>query len=189
MVYLGRKSIVLSALLITLTLSSGISHAQTILTEDTIHEFIAKTTHITSGQDIDSTESDIKAYLERHLDPKSRFRSTIVFKIPGFDSQKQSMALNKKDFIDFTLKGSQSIGHYEKTVEVKKVRISKDGQRASIETSGFENGVMPVPTENGSQDVPVEGSSTCKQILKLSERGVIQMFNANCKTEIQFSQF
>ena len=160
------------------------------LTESNITEFIETTSSLTSGYGIEIEESDLQQYLETHLDEEARFKSTVQFNIPGFPPQKKSLSLDKKDFMTQVAEGTKSIEHYENKVKVEKVRISKDGTKATVETSGFEEGFMPVSLDGATtQDVPIEGVSECLQIIKLSDKGVIQMYSANCTTNIQFKEY
>jgi hypothetical protein len=48
---------------------------------------------------------------------------------------------------------------------------------------------MAVPTDTGgSEALPMEGVSECMQILSLN-KGIIQMYSANCVTNIQFMEY
>lgn len=163
------------------------AHAQ--LTDDSVRDFIEETTQITSGQDLDASADDIRNYLKRHLAPKSRFKSTVTFSVPGFPTQRKALSLKKKDFIDSVIHGQKSLTHYETAITVETIRISKDGRKASVTTSGIESGFMPVPGEDGDEDIPVDGTSECSQIITLNDSNVIQMYHANCKTNIVFSGF
>ena len=162
------------------------AYAQDRLTEASITAFIEETSLLTSGLDGSEAEA-IEAYLEKHLDPKSHFRSKITFNIPGFPPQEQSLSLSKREFIEATTQGTQSLENYSNEISVDKVRVSRDGTKATVQTSGVELGLMEVPApEGGTQEVPIEGQSKCSQIIKLSKKGVIQMFNATCTTTINF---
>lgn len=156
------------------------------LTEDNVTAFINQTTSVTSGQENGMSIDEIKEYLDKHLEKKSRFRSTIRYNVPGYPSQQASLSLQKQEFIDNVEKGSQTLQNYDTTVEIKNIQISRDKSKATVQTASMEKGTMPVPGENGGTDmVPVEGSSTCNQVIMLNN-GVIQMYSAQCVTDISF---
>lgn len=164
------------------------SEKHSTLTEDNVTAFIEETTKLTSGHNLNKSSEEIIAYLDRHLDKNARFKSTMTYNVPGFPPQQNAISLDKDEFIDYVQEGANSLEDYDNEINVDKVRISKDGTRATVQTSSFETGSMSVNGRDGGQEVPVEGVSNCLQILKL-HRGVIQMYSANCSTEIQFQQF
>lgn len=173
-----------------LLLSSGYAQAEEKLTRNNIKEFIKETTALTSGQKKDVSNDEIAFYLENHLDPDARFKSVVTFAMPGFPAQERELSVNKEEFIEQTLSGEKALGDYKNKIRVGSIKIAKNGRRASVKTTGIETGTMAIPNaEGGSEDVPVEGVSSCDQILKLSDSGNIQMYNANCKTTIEFEQF
>ncbi|HRQ61993.1 MAG TPA: hypothetical protein PLO23_10880, partial [Alphaproteobacteria bacterium] len=67
-------------------------------------------------------------------------------------------------------------------IAVREVKIASSGKSATVKTDSTEEGVMDVE----GQQVPILGQSTCDQIIMLSDKAVIQMFNANCTTIIRF---
>lgn len=164
------------------------AHAQ--LTEDSIKEFIKTTTDISSGHTEDMDEGDIEAYLEKHLHKKARFKSSIKYNIPGFPTQQTSMSLKKHEYIDGINKGSEALSDYQNEITIEKIKISKDKKRATVQTSGVEEGTMPVALSSGQgkEFVPITGTSNCNQIIKL-EDDVIQMYSAICNTVVNFQPF
>ncbi len=190
-----RRQFVLLPLICAFLLGNGSPFAYAagkikVLSEDNITEFIEKTAALTSGQTLEMSLSDIIAYFEDHLDEDSRFKSTMQFNVPGYPAQKTALSLDKEEFIENVQKGAQSVESYENNVTIKKIRISKDKTKATVETVGVEQGMMEIADESGqSQIVPIEGTSTCSQIIKLSDEGVIQMYNAKCDTNVSFKEF
>lgn len=160
------------------------------LTEDIIKEFVQRTAEITSGQDGTMSEEEIMEYLDRHLHKKAYFKSTIKYNIPGQPQQKNAMSLKKREFMENVKKGHESVEDYETQIEVKSVKISKDKNKATVVTKGKEKAIMPVPTQDGGvETIPIEGDSTCNQIIMLSAKGIIQMYSANCTTTINFMDY
>ncbi len=184
--------LICSFLLLVLCLP-GTSHAErkvTKLTEDAIKDFIIQTADITSGKDGSMSQEKIKTYLNHHLDKGARFKSTMIYAIPGQPAQKNSMSLNKKEFIDSVNEGQKAVDEYETQVEVESVKISKDGKKATVQTASREQALMPITLEDGAvEEVPIEGNSNCNQIITLSKKGVIQMFSAQCTTTITFTPY
>lgn len=159
------------------------------LTEESITEFIEKTTEMTSGQGLDYDPEEIKSFLEEHLHKKARFKSTMKYNIPGYPSQSASMTLDKMQFIESVGKGADSVSDYETNVEIKNIRISKDTTKATVQTESMERGMIPMSSDGVTTEfVPIIGSSSCNQIIMYEER-TIQMYSANCKTIINFEDF
>lgn len=155
------------------------------LTDGNIRFFIEDLTNITSGVDLSADSGRIAAFLNRHLHPDARFKSEMQYKIPGFPAQSNSVALSKEDFIENIQSGSQVLENYQNETQILKINISKDKSKATILTQGRETGMMQVD----GQAMPVQGTSNCQQIIMLNEKGVIQMYNANCKTIISFQDY
>lgn len=164
--------------------------AQAQLTEDAISEFIKITTDISSGHANGMDQRDITEYLEDHLHEDARFKSTIEYNIPGFPPQKTSMTLKKKEYIGGIEKGAEALSDYQNEITIQTIKISKDGSRATVRTTGSETGTMPVAlnAEDGIEYVPIEGASDCNQIIKL-EDDRIQMYSAICSTKVNFQPF
>ncbi len=181
-----RAGLFCAALIALLTPTLAVAGKLNKLSESDIKSFIVETTKITSGQAIYRSNDEIRNYLDRHLHKKGFFKSKIRYIVPGFPSQENTLSLDKEQFIESILSGQQALENYYSEVDVKKVRISKDKTKATVVTKSKESGVMPVPGEGGkAEKIPVEGKSTCDQILKL-EDGVIQMYSATCETDINF---
>lgn len=190
-----RRQFILFSIIFTFLMGNGSDFAYAAgkikrLSEDNITEFIEKTADLTSGQNAEMSLSEVVAYFENHLDEDSHFKSTMQFNVPGYPAQKTSMSLDKKEFIANVQKGAQTVEGYENTITIKNIRISKDKTKATVETVGLEQGMMEVADETGqSQIVPIEGTSKCSQIIKLSDEGVIQMYNAKCDTTVSFKEY
>ncbi|MGB0719514.1 MAG: hypothetical protein ACPGRX_03520 [Bdellovibrionales bacterium] len=150
-----------------------------------VTDFIEHTSNLANGfADSSLSDEDIVTYFEDHLDNDARFRSTIIYKVPGYDDQEKSLVLDKYDFIESIQSGADTINRYENVITVEDIEIGDNKKSAFVKTSGYEFGEMPVPTESGTIEmVPVEGTSECAQTLKLNG-GVIQMYSAICQTTI-----
>ena len=157
------------------------------LTEDNVREFIQDTTAITSVQNVQVDAKSAHRYLDRHIDPDARFKTSITYVMPGMPEQEKSLSLDKDDYIEQVKQGAGSVDHYHSDIRVENVDISDDKERASVNTISSESGVMQVPRGDGTTEgVPIEGTSECFQVLKISKKGYIQMYSANCKTVMQF---
>lgn len=95
------------------------------------------------------------------------------------------MALDKEDFIESIQAGGQALSNYENNVQILEIKISSDKRKATVQTQGHETGTMNAD----GQELPVQGNSNCHQIVMLSEKGIIQMYNANCETTISFQDY
>ncbi|MCD8563014.1 MAG: hypothetical protein LRY54_02965 [Alphaproteobacteria bacterium] len=152
------------------------------LTEDAVKSFVMQTSEITNRNAKDLGDNEAKNYFEAHLHPSARFKSKIVYVIPGYPDKEAEIALNKTEFIDSLAGGSEAVDKYSNEIKIKGVKIAASGKSANVSTESTEEGEMNVEGEK----VPMIGVSKCDQIIMLSNEGVIQMFNANCKTEIRF---
>lgn len=156
----------------------------TQLTEGNITEFINRTSDMTNQKSKELGGVDAKAYFEKHLHPNARFKSKMSYVIPGFPSKEAELALNKEEFIGSLASGSQNVDNYSNKITIKSIKIASSGKTATVDSEGTEEGMMDVQGE----PIPMMGISQCNQILMLSSDGVIQMFNANCQTEIRFKE-
>ena len=181
------SSFVIAAFLIGAGGADARSKKILILTKDNVTEFVQDVSAMTSHQNIDRDDTEISAYLTRHIDEKARFKTSITYAIPGMPPQTKALALKKSDYIQQVRKGSDSVEHYHSEIKVDHVKISKNKKKASVKTTSTESGVMMMPDESGNtQEVPIEGISKCFQVLKLGKSGYIQMYSANCKTTMRF---
>jgi len=173
--------------------TSTIAHAQNKkesykkLTDENVREFIQYTTDITTDKNVTLSQSETSQYLDFHIAPKARFKTSITYVVPGMPEQEKSLLLNKEDYINQVAQGAQSVEHYYTETEIESIDISKDKESAGVTTVSNESGVMLMPNpEGGSTDVPIEGTSKCFQVLRLSKKGYSQMYSANCKTRMEF---
>ena len=135
------------------------------------------------------SNDDVEEFLERHIHEDARFSSLIAYDIPGQGEQMSSMALGKADFIKQIEEGAEKLEDYYNEVEILDIKIAKDERKATVQTVGTETGRMRIPDgQGGFSEVPVEGQSTCHQIVTISDRHVVQLYNANCETRITFIQ-
>ena len=184
------QSIFILALALTLNSDAEARIKVKKLDANIIKAFIQKTSDITSGQDLQMSQSQIQAFLKRHLHKDSRFKSSIQYDIPGFPAQANSIALNKEQFMKNIAEGSQTLEEYYNEVEILDIQISSDKRKATVKTIGTETGVMIISPDGASeQRIPIEGHSTCNQIITISKRHVVQMYNANCETKISFKEY
>lgn len=178
---------VLSAAVLLAFLMPLPAHALDELTEENVTAFITETTEITAGRS-DMSIEQVLEYLDRHIDKKGFFKSTMKFHMPEQPAQETTMSLDKKDFMKSIEAGSKTINDYETEIHIKSIKISKDGKKATVQTVGREQAMMPIEIDGQLAELPVDGISSCLQILMLNA-GVIQMYNANCTTEITMSGF
>lgn len=163
------------------------THAQSkvdTLTDGNIRFFIEDISKITSGN-LGQSPERITTFLNRHLHKHARFKSTLKYNIPGFPPQATALALNKDEFIENIEAGSKALDNYQNDVRIVEIKISSDKRKATVFTEGYETGTMNAQ----GQAIPVQGNSNCHQIVMLSKKGVIQMYNANCETTISFQDF
>ena len=162
-------------------------HRADTLNEDNITEFLQDISDQTSGNGLESSPDSIKTFLQRHLHKNARFKSKMEYNIPGQPTQQKSMSLDKQQFINNTGAGSNALDGYESEVEIVDIRLSGDKTKATVKTNGFESGYIEVDDGNGYMaEVPMNGISSCTQIIMLNDNHVIQLYHANCETTINF---
>lgn len=160
------------------------------LTKQNVTAFIQKTTALMAGHADNMDTPAVHAYLEKHLHKDSRFKSTMRYLMPGFPTQEQTMTLDKEKFLENIEAGNNGIEDYDTDVEILRIKIAGNKKSATVTTRGHERAMMPVKDEDGkTEDVNLQGLSTCTQILMLSKKDVIQMYNATCVTDIEFAGF
>ena len=167
---------------------AGSKHSR--LNERNITSFITETTKISKGGAGISVKA-ITEYLEKHLHKHSRFKSTMRYKIPGYPTQETTLSFSKEEFIENVQEGAKSVSEYDNSVDILDIKISQDKTKATVTTRSTESVTIPVPGAgpNGETgEVPIEGHSDCTQILSLNKKGIIQMYNATCVTNIEFVQ-
>jgi hypothetical protein len=187
---MSRITKFIASVLLAVTFSAS-SHAQEVtqLTEDNVRAFIEKTTQITSGKETEMTQKQIDIYLDVHLHSDASFKSLMRYAIPGFEVQEKILSVNKEDFMKGIHEASDTVSSYQSQIIIDEINISKDGKNAVVKTRTLESGMMPVVDEIEKEEIPMEGVSSCTQVIMLSKKNVIQMFNANCVTEVHFNQF
>ncbi len=155
------------------------------LSEENIRAFIEKTSLIATGKETGMSADEIDAYLAAHIHPQAKFKSKMRISIPGFDTQETKLALNKEGFITNIRKTAESVSDVESHVDISNIRIMGNGRRATLQTRSLESGTIPVADPTETQEVPMEGMSTCAQTLILTG-DVIQMYSADCTTDLEF---
>jgi len=159
------------------------------LTNSNVKSFIESTTDITTGNSERLSTKKIQTYLDRHISNKARFKSVMKYNIPNMPPQEATLTLDKDEFMSSVNEGAEKITGYETLVEIKEIKIASSGEKAFVKTESTEYATMAVPSQSGgSEDVPMEGVSECTQIISLN-RGTIQMYSANCITEINFLEY
>lgn len=159
------------------------------LTENNVKEFIENTSDLTAGNSKSLSPEKVQTYLEKHLEDKARFKSIMKYKIPGLPVQEAVLNLDKEEFMKSVIEGSEAIEGYENLVEITEIKVASNGKKAFVKTEGTEYASMAIPTKTGGTEyVPIEGVSECTQIISLN-KGVIQMYSANCITNIEFLEY
>lgn len=161
------------------------------LSEQSIKSFIEKTTRLTSGSiDNDATPDDVIDYLDKHIEDEARFKTLMRFDIPGHPPQESAMKMDKGEFIEKIKNGTRDIDDYESSIEILNINMSRDKRTATVQTRNDETAMVPIQNgEGGVETIPMDGTSLCTQIIRMSKRDVIQMYNASCVTDIMFTSF
>lgn len=157
-------------------------------TEDDIRDFVMRTSSVMDGTAESEDGVDVQSYLTTHLSPEGLFKSEMTYNIPGYPAQKNTMALDRTQFIESVLDGRKSLQGYKADVSIQKIGITDGGQRANVRIRSRESGTMTMQTAEGQEEtLPVEGISLCDQVLIFSEDGEIQILSADCRSEMTFA--
>ena len=159
------------------------------LSEDNVKAFIENTTDITTGNSQDLSSAKIVEYLDKHIEDQARFKSVMKYHMPDLPVQEATLSLKKDEFMQSVSEGAESVEGYENLIEINEIKIASNKKKAFVKTTSTEYATMDVPTETGyTEEVPMEGISECTQSISLN-RGVIQMFSAQCVTDINFLEY
>ena len=129
----------IAGVLLAMTIGTAQAQAVTELTDDNIRSFIEQTTAITSGRESEMDDEQINNYLDEHLHHDARFKSTMRYAIPGFDTQVKIMTVDKDDFIESIHQSANTMDGYESQIEVSEIKMSKDGRKATLKTRTLES--------------------------------------------------
>lgn len=183
-----RSILLIIALFLCIAPPPARAQAVESLSEENIRAFIEQTSLITTGKETNMSAEEIDAYLITHIHPQAKFKSTMRITVPGFETQETKLSLNKDGFIANVHKTTESVSNVESQIEVSNIRIISKGHRATLQTRSIESGTIPVADQIETQEVPMEGMSTCAQTLILTDN-VIQMYSADCKTDLEFQAY
>ncbi|MAE51971.1 MAG: hypothetical protein CMH27_09175 [Micavibrio sp.] len=168
------------------------AHETSRLTKGDIRDFLQAMSDMSTGNnsDLSSSNGEAQRFMDRHLHKHVRMKSTITYMIPGAPPQQNEMTLDKGQFIQSLAAGAKTLKDYESDVDIGDIRLSKDGRKATVESTSSEQGYMNVPDESGDiQEVPIEGRSECTQMIVLDDKDIMQLYNAKCLTTIQIEGF
>ena len=162
----------------------------TELSDSNVTHFIEKMADVASGQGEEMDSYDITSYLMDHIADNSHFNSTINYNISHNDDENQEevMDMSKLEFISHVLSNLKSMERHETQTSVEFVEIAADKKTASAVITTYERGMMPTVTEFGEDTlVPVRGTSFCEQKFALSDENILQITEASCATDLDFS--
>jgi len=180
-------TLLITALTLGITQSALAAHETDRLNKMGIRDFLQDMSAKSAGQ---SDQAQTQQFLNRHLHDNARFKSTITYNMPGHPPQQTEMKLDKKQFLESVAAGAQTLQEYESEIDIKAIKISKDGRKATVETIGSESGYMSVSGESGAaEQVPIEGQSACLQIVMIDKNDIMQLYNARCQTQINFERY
>lgn len=176
------------AMILSVTFLTGGEPAQRHknLTEANVISFITEMSDISSGRLADMDSYAITSYFMDHIAEDGIFKTVMRYDIPDMPSDERELEMDKLDFIGHTLQGMRSMANYETRTDVDFVEVAHDGKYATVMTSSYERGMMPVDDGSGEERLmPVLGTSYCEQSVILSNE-VIKVAGAKCTTDLSF---
>jgi hypothetical protein len=158
------------------------------LNKKVVTAFIQKVTDVTHGATTGTDIENIQDFLERHIHEDARFKSTISYAMPGFPPQNNDIKLNKDGYIKQILEGASHVQNYDVQVDIKDIKFSRKKKTATVSTHTRENAYITVPgPSREEQNVPITGTTNCTQVLKINNDNILQMYHANCTTNVNFT--
>jgi len=158
------------------------------LTQANVEQFVNDVAQVSGGLREDMDQFSITKYFMKHIAEEGMFISTIEYAMPDMPSSERTLEMDKMNFISHVLQGMGTMNKHETAVQIEYIKIVDNGKRATVMTTNYERGVMPVEDGFGdTQMMPITGTSYCEQELVLSTGNVIQMAGANCDTDINFT--
>jgi hypothetical protein len=160
------------------------------LNNENVTQFIETVAYVASGKKADMDSYAITTYLMDHIAADSNFNSTITYNISDNfeDNQEEVMDMSKLEFISHVLSNLKSMERHETQTNVEFVEVAEDKRTASAVITTYERGMMPTVSEFGEDTlVPVRGTSFCEQKFALTQENVLQITEASCATDLDFS--
>lgn len=129
---------------------------------------------------------DHSGFFNTHLHPAAFFLSEVKYNIPGFPSQQNELSMSKQQYIESASNKQSIVSDFEADVSVSNIKISRNKRNATLVVTTNENAYITVPNGRGSETVPVSGSSSCKQIIRINDDDILQVYSAKCTTDMSF---
>lgn len=178
------------AIFLCLLLCHAPSHAEhnvEELTEANIRHFVEDITNKANDMRASSMAAeDMSEFFAAHLHPNAFFKSSVSYDIPGFPQQENKLTYDKEQYINSLVHTKDMVKDFQADVSIQNIKISSDKTKATLKTVTNETATMIVPQSGMTEYVPMNGYSSCDQILMLSAASIIQIYSANCKTEMSF---
>lgn len=178
------------ALILSVTFLSNASPEKiNTLTEASVEDFIHEVSKISNGERADMDPYSITAFFMNHISEDGQFISKMRYSIPDMPTDERTLEMDKMNFISHTLQSMNTMNRHETLVKVEYIKIEDEGRTATVMTTNYERGMLPVDDGFGEASLmPVQGTSYCEQKLVLNNKRVMQMAGANCTTDIVFSE-
>jgi hypothetical protein len=176
------------AIILSTTFLSGSGNKISELNHTNVALFIEEVAAITGGKRDDMDDFTVTEFFLDHVHDSGHFISTIDYSTAAdMMNQTKTLEMGKMDFISHILQGLKAMKKHETAVRIEHIKILNAGTEATVTTTNFERGLMPVDDGfGGMQMMPVTGTSYCEQDLVLSQAQTIQMRGASCDTSISF---
>ena len=176
------------AIIAATTFMSGENIGVSKLDRSNVTAFINEVTQVSGGLREDMDPYSVAMYFKKHIKEDGKFVSRIDYSIPDYPETTRDLEMDRETYISHVLQVMKDFDKHEAAVRVENVEIMNDGRAALVVTTNYERGVIPVQGIMGdAQMLPVTGTSFCEQEVVLSDKKIIQMAEAECKTNIAFA--
>lgn len=170
------------------------NNAPTRLTEATVSNFVKDMTEVALGKNPAPDEKNlaldqyaITTWLMRHVNEDSQFLANVNITQPNGMNRQETLQMNRLDYISQVLKDNKAVKSREADLHVEYVRIDAGGKGASVVFTSMEKARLPIPSENGSYEIPVTGTSYCEQKLVIEDT-IIKVSSSSCTSNVSLSE-
>lgn len=164
--------------LILLACSPAAHAADGVLTEESIKAYYAEAAKV-YALDYPS----YVAYLEKNLHDSYEGTVTSTFNIPNQPQARSIDRLSKQDLLETSRQDHAAMHGVTLINEVKTVEIAADGKTAYVtdQTTIKDMPLPPPPGLAADKSLRVSGSGPCKEVVVLSDAGVMQALKSDCE--------
>lgn len=177
---LAALNVILAIVLSTIFLTGPVMRATADrLTTSSVTDFVNQMTRVSTGGDIFVANK----FLLDHIADNGMFTSSIAYDLPNITSAERHLSLDKKDYINNVLAQLKLAKPEEAKTRIESIEIAADRHHASVITTSYQRGPMPIQMGEERQTLQVKASSYCEQAVTLANKKIV-INTATCSTNV-----